>query len=128
LDVPYDYSSYLQTDITNLPAEIEANAGVDDAFLWPLSIEENVALADLRLKSYPNPTSGEVTLSFILPDVSGVTISIYNVLGNQIDVFEDTYQAGVNTFDMDMSNYEPGVYFYKIETKFGFDIVRSIVQ
>jgi len=45
--------------------------------------------SDYSLKAYPNPTSGEMTLSFDLPENAKVNISIYNLYGQLVTRLQD---------------------------------------
>jgi len=44
---------------------------------------------DYSLKAYPNPTSGDITLSFDLPENAKVNISIYNLYGQLVTRLQD---------------------------------------
>ncbi len=68
------------------------------------------------LRSYPNPFNATMTLQYSLLQSSGVTIEIYNIVGQQVAIiFEGDKQAGQHTFTWDASGFPSGVYFARLE-------------
>ena len=69
-------------------------------------------------QNYPNPFNAVTTLTFDLPELSYVSIAVYNILGQvTATLFEGEKQAGVHTIAFDASEYPSGVYFARLETK-----------
>jgi hypothetical protein len=65
--------------------------------------------------NYPNPFNAQTNITFDLPEASDVNLSVYNVLGQKVDVLIDSYKnAGSYTVSWDASTYSSGVYFYKL--------------
>lgn len=64
---------------------------------------------------YPNPSNGKFTVAFSEMNASQVTVSVYNVHGQEIlnEVSDQT--VGNFTEDMDISNHPEGTYLLKIE-------------
>lgn len=64
---------------------------------------------------YPNPSNGKFTVAFSEMNASQVTVSVYNVHGQEIlnEVSDQT--VGNFTTDMDISNHPEGTYLLKIE-------------
>lgn len=64
---------------------------------------------------YPNPSNGNFTVAFSEMNASQVTVSVYNVHGQEIlnEVSDQT--VGNFTTDMDISNHPEGTYLLKIE-------------
>ena len=65
-------------------------------------------------QNFPNPTNGNTTIQFISGTGNNVTFTISNILGDVLvnDVINTT--KGVNTIDLDISEYPDGVYLYTI--------------
>ncbi len=68
------------------------------------------------LKSYPNPFNASTTLQYNLLQSSGVTIEIYNIVGQRVaTLFEGIQQAGEHSITWDASGFPSGVYFARLE-------------
>jgi len=65
-------------------------------------------------QNYPNPFNPTTTISFNLPVATNYTLTVYNVTGQQIDVFAGSADAGTVAIDVDASNWASGIYFYKL--------------
>lgn len=73
-------------------------------------------------QNYPNPFNGATHIQFTLPRRAAVTLTIYNVLGQQVRRFEEsTHSAGLFQLDWDgtddrHSEVASGIYFYSLTT------------
>ncbi len=73
-------------------------------------------------QNYPNPFNPSTSISFSIPTEGFVTLSIFDVLGNEVAVLENGYKAiGNYSYSFDASNLTSGIYFYTIQ-------VNSFVQ
>ncbi len=74
---------------------------------------------DLTLyPNFPNPFRGETTISYILPETSHVRITIFNLLGqNMQNVTDRTYKAGGHAITLNLDGHAPGVYWVRMETE-----------
>ena len=82
------------------------------------SIEnEKVISNSFRLdQNYPNPFNPTTTISYTLPSNQYVTLSIFDVLGNEVDCLVDaTKAAGNHNITFDASNLSNGVYYYQLK-------------
>jgi hypothetical protein len=61
----------------------------------------------------PNPTNGKVLLTLNLHGYHAVQIRVYNNLGKEI-IAMPSENIQVESFEMDLSKYSTGVYFFKI--------------
>jgi predicted CXXCH cytochrome family protein len=78
-------------------------------------------------QNYPNPFNPATTISFNLPEQSRVKVTIYDALGNQIEVItNEVKNAGNHEIKWNASNYASGVYLYKLEAN-DFVQVRKMV-
>jgi len=105
-------------------SDMGAYGGGDTAYvaIWdlPSSLPDRFTI----LQNYPNPFNAQTTIRFVLPRAQEVELSVYDLLGRQIEVLIDEYlEAGSYKVEFDASSLSSGVYFYrlragdKIETK-----------
>jgi hypothetical protein len=80
----------------------------------------------LELAARPNPTSGATTISYMLPDDSRVTVSLYDVTGQLVRtlVAASVQKAGRHEIEWDGISASgeavpSGAYFYRLETSRG---------
>ncbi|MBN2572838.1 MAG: T9SS type A sorting domain-containing protein [Ignavibacteriales bacterium] len=69
-------------------------------------------------QNYPNPFNSTTNISFDLPVQSHVTITIYNILGEEIqNLSDDYYFGGRHSIPFSTETLSSGVYLYKIKAK-----------
>jgi len=79
-------------------------------------------------ENYPNPFNPTTTLRFDLPEISDITLTIYNMLGQRVRTFNyQNTSAGYHSITWDATNHygDPvgaGVYLYQLQTK---DFVKT---
>ena len=79
-------------------------------------------------ENYPNPFNPTTTLRFGLPEVSDITLTIYNMLGQKVRTFNyQNTSAGYHSVTWDAANdlgqqVGAGVYLYQLQTK---DFVKT---
>ena len=73
-------------------------------------------------QNYPNPFNPTTSIRYDLPTKSRVTLSIFNILGQEVArLVDDVEAAGEHTVQWDATSragvpVSSGVYFYKIKT------------
>ncbi|MCC6254709.1 MAG: T9SS type A sorting domain-containing protein [Ignavibacteriaceae bacterium] len=68
-------------------------------------------------QNYPNPFNPATTISFSLPEASNVKLTLYNLLGQEIETLVNGFkESGVHTVHFNASKLNSGIYIYKIET------------
>lgn len=66
-------------------------------------------------QNYPNPFNPVTVINYQLPKTSNVTLSIYDVLGKNVDILvNETQNAGNHTIEWNASALPSGVYFYRL--------------
>jgi hypothetical protein len=66
-------------------------------------------------QNFPNPFNPSTTIRFGLPEVSDVSLKIYDMLGREVETIVNTrLSAGYYNFDWNASRYSSGVYIYRL--------------
>jgi len=80
--------------------------------------EQGTGSADAEILVYPNPSSGDVTIRFTVPENDQVIIDIYNLRGELVDrVFEAPAMKDVKNYvTLDRKALENGTYYYMLYT------------
>ena len=100
----------LVTDITSSGSFNNTLVGVNDNNKLVLPKEYSIS------QNYPNPFNPSTVISYSLPSSSDVKLTIYNSLGQRIQVLENVFKsAGTYTVTFNASELPSGIYFYKIE-------------
>ena len=70
----------------------------------------------ILLQNYPNPFNAQTTISYVLPVQSDISISIFNILGQEVEVlYMGIRQPGAHTVNWNASDYPSGVYFARLK-------------
>lgn len=78
----------------------------------PKAMPKQFALA----QNYPNPFNPTTIINYQLPVDSWVTVTIYNVLGQDVKTLVDENQsAGYKLVTWDAANIPSGIYFYRLK-------------
>jgi len=77
-------------------------------------------------QNYPNPFNPTTTVELALPQAGQYRLTIYNVIGQVVEVFEGYSDAGYMTFNWDASGQASGVYLYKV-TVGNFSATKKMV-
>ena len=71
-------------------------------------------------QSFPNPSTGQTTITYSLAEKSVVHLAIYDLHGKQVKVLINQYvDAGKNEVTFDSGDYENGIYLYVMKTSSG---------
>jgi hypothetical protein len=75
---------------------------------------------DIYLSNFPNPFNASTIIKFELRNDSHVRLSIYDLLGREIDrPASELMSSGRHEIAWDGSGYSSGIYFYRLETADG---------
>jgi hypothetical protein len=66
-------------------------------------------------QNYPNPFNPVTVIKYQIPEVSFVSLKVYDVLGREISILiNDEKSAGSYTVELDGSKLTSGIYFYRL--------------
>ncbi len=78
-------------------------------------------------QNFPNPATGETTISYSLPERAEVTIGLYDVHGRLVQLLVNrTQQPGTYNFTLPVSNLPKGQYLYRMQAG-KFSAVKKLV-
>jgi photosystem II stability/assembly factor-like uncharacterized protein len=75
---------------------------------------------------YPNPFNSTVNLVYSLPQSSEIKISISNVLGERISIYNYFRYSGKNEEQISFEGLVSGIYFISIESKDFFAVKKAV--
>jgi hypothetical protein len=68
-------------------------------------------------QNYPNPFNPTATIKYSIPEISFVTLKVYDVLGKEILILiNEEKSAGSYEVEFDAIDLPSGIYFYKLQT------------
>jgi len=83
----------------------------------PLSVynEKNITTYYIH-QNFPNPFNPTTTIKYQIPEISFVTLKVYDVLGNEITTLvSDEKSAGYYEVEFNASSLSSGIYFYRLQ-------------
>jgi len=88
-----------------------------------------VNIAGFDFSGYPNPINDKTTISFSLPENGKVRITLFNAMGDRINVIADEEQTkGSHKLVYNGQNLAPGLYFFKLEFEGSEKSQQSILK
>ncbi len=85
-------------------------------FVVPVETETNNHFTFNLSQNYPNPFNPETAIRFDIPEMSFVTIEVYDVLGNQIETLVNAEKpTGTYEVEFNATDLPSGVYFYQLK-------------
>ena len=80
--------------------------------------ERNSIIKDFALEqNYPNPFNPSTRISYIIPEIGHVKISLYNSLGEAIsELVNENKNPGKYYVDFNAGDLSSGVYYYRLES------------
>jgi subtilisin family serine protease len=68
------------------------------------------------MQNYPNPFNPSTSIEFSIPEMSNVSIEIYNVIGELVaSLVNQTLDAGYHKFNFNAGNLPSGAYVYQLK-------------
>ncbi len=113
-------SNYVIDDVRKLTFE----PGIITSIETPESLTSS-------LRTYPNPTSNNINIGYILNAESDVSISLFNIKGDMarhIDM--GSKSEGIHTFKLDLldNSLSPGIYVMQLKTNNSIQTNKIIIQ
>ncbi len=87
-----------------------------------------IAARTLPLNIYPNPTHASAFIEIDTKVSGDANIFLRNVNGQIIQNMETSFLQGLNTIELDLANYEPGIYLVEVRTEGGLHVGKIVVQ
>jgi len=119
---------FTMDDPTEFSAAIVFNAGnsEDDIYIDNVSLKELVTGINDKdetlpgafalHENYPNPFNPSTTITYNIPEVSHVKITVYNLLGEKVeDLINLPHKSGIHQINFDSKNLSSGIYFYEMK-------------
>ncbi|NOR75227.1 MAG: T9SS type A sorting domain-containing protein [Draconibacterium sp.] len=68
-------------------------------------------------QNFPNPFNPSTTIQYSIPEVSNVTLKVFNTLGEEVSVLVNRImEAGTYEVNFEASQLHSGIYFYRLDT------------
>ncbi|MCK9399076.1 MAG: T9SS type A sorting domain-containing protein [Bacteroidales bacterium] len=82
------------------------------------------------LQNYPNPFSNSTTLRFSLPLAANVTLEIFDLCGQKLEVVVANryFEAGIHNMIWYSCGKKSGIYFVRMKTKETNEVIKLIIQ
>lgn len=78
-------------------------------------------------QNFPNPFNPSTTIQFSIPEMSEITLKVYDAIGNEVaTLHEGMVNAGTYNVNWNASNMASGIYFYKISSD-KFSMTKKMV-
>ncbi len=124
----FSFSNYKANDSIGVP--VFFNTKIDSILINPLvnEIKETNNIAVITI--YPNPYSNNTTIAYTLTQKSGVSVEVYNTVGQKVETLINANQGAGEykcIFSAKEKGYGAGVYFVKIIVD-GNTTMRRIVE
>ena len=86
----------------------------------PVGVEENETGHPTEYalyQNYPNPFNPTTTIKYQIPELSFITLKVYDVLGNEVSTLvNEEKPIGDYELEFDATNLPSGIYFYRLQT------------
>ncbi len=77
---------------------------------------ENVPNEFNLSQNYPNPFNPSTKITYTIPELSFITLKVYDVMGNEISsLVNEEKAAGIYEAEFDVANLPSGIYFYRLK-------------
>lgn len=100
---------------------------IKDAGSDPISVESRQA-NNFELVAFPNPASERVTIRFRAESQVNATASLYNMAGQQVDMFNKLTVQGNNFLFLNADQYVAGIYQLRIDFDGESAVTKVVIQ
>ena len=94
----------------------------------PTGTNGGINKPNFSLNAFPNPTADLATIKFNLPAVAQVNLSLYNPMGQLVDVLLNDKLSGQQAASINLANYPRGIYIAELSVDGNKQMVRIVVQ
>ncbi|MCF8297251.1 MAG: T9SS type A sorting domain-containing protein [Saprospiraceae bacterium] len=78
-------------------------------------------------QNIPNPTNKTTSINYYLPKSGNTVFKVVNIVGEIVYENENNSQQGENKIELDISNFESGVYYYSLEFEGVLKVKKMVV-
>ena len=119
----------LTTDEEYIPDDDDEKGPPETLVETDVESFEGVVPQELRLaQNYPNPFNPVTTIPYAIPEKSLVTLTIYNIAGQVVEVLVDQkMNPGYYSVQWDASKVGSGIYFYRIAADEFSDVKKCVI-
>jgi glucose/arabinose dehydrogenase len=89
------------------------------------NVAENKSAEQNKLSFSPNPSNGNINITYTSPKTEQVTVRITNILGEQVYTISKTVNTGINTWNMNV-HIPKGSYYLSIVNRNGSVLTQSL--
>ncbi len=89
-------------------------------------VQEVEGLSAVQLS--PNPTANSATLQFELAQTADLAVIVTTIAGQTIYTEKATFNEGINTVNLETTNWATGMYFVRLQGKDGVKTLKLSVQ
>ena len=125
-------------DLSNQPVQIYVDLGNDGTIDDTITIKNQITGIDDQgllgipdeyylAQNYPNPFNPVTKIRYSIPQLSNVSLIVYNILGQEVITLVNEQQpAGNYEVSFDATNLTSGIYLYKIQAG-GYSDVKKMI-
>lgn len=110
-----------------------SDCGWIDYIIFPaitdhVGVNELLNLKEESMSVYPNPFNNNTRISYTLTETSDVTVMVYNMIGEVVEVIENAAdrRAGTYSHEFNGTDMEHGIYFCVLRTS-GQTITKKLI-
>lgn len=113
--------------------KVVVTTNIEETLTGTTSIRIPGIASEFEASFYPNPFNNEARLKFQLTNPCKLSVTVYNMLGQQVkELTSGVHAAGAHFFELNASELSSGTYFVRIEGKYnnavkGFSRVERLV-
>lgn len=96
-------------------------------FTMPTAREAGT-LVPMTVELFPNPVQDRAVIHIAMGVNQEVSLTVSDQLGRQLVLQQQTMAAGMNSVEMDFSEFTPGIYFIHVQSESGTEMVKVVVE